>query len=159
MGRKPRVLVVDRQASSREHNRVCLTEAGYEVQQSDAPLGTTKAALRIKPDVLILDVGISPVGVERVVGVLRKSEELRGMPILLLGDPGQRAELAAEASRLRADGFLLRGRDAQGLIAAVARAVAGRGDAAPTLRRPRRHRPGVEEHDLPVFFDDAPPER
>src|SRR5262249_30190514 len=140
-------------------SRARLVEAGYQVQHYNAPIGTARAALRLRPDVLILDVGMSPIGADRVVGVLRHREGLRGLPILLLGDPDQERELAAGANRLGTEGYVIRERTGQAMVSAVERVLKKRprpAGAPPPEPLRRRSRPVEEEHDIPVFFADIP---
>jgi DNA-binding NarL/FixJ family response regulator len=139
-------MIVDRRCGSWERQRARLSGAGYDVQHHAAPLGTAKAALRSRPDVLVLDVEMSPLSVDQVIGILRaRSSE---MPILLLGD-GERA-LASEAIRLGTAGYVVRDDNGEALLAAVERAIQGRVRRAKPLPGRRKARE-EEERDLPSF--------
>ncbi|HEV8247435.1 MAG TPA: response regulator, partial [Polyangiaceae bacterium] len=58
INRKLSVMVVDDSCVVLERLRYALERAGYEVSVRDSSLGTVSAVLKLKPDVLILDVSM-----------------------------------------------------------------------------------------------------
>jgi DNA-binding NtrC family response regulator len=95
-----------------------LERAGYEVSRElggDAGLATFD---RLRPDVVLLDLGLPGMGGTEVLAHLRE----RGAAVLLLAEPGER-ELAVGALGAGAENFLLKPADPSHLVAATARAA------------------------------------
>lgn len=160
MERKPRIMLVDRRQISLERNQSCLRGAGYEVQPHQAPLGTAKAALRLKPDVLVLDLEMTPLSVDQVMAILR-GRERSAFPILLLGDRERSGVLASEATRLGADGYVIRDDTGQALLAAIDRIIRARSGQKSVAVAPGRKRKAKKneeaDRDLPSSLEWGEP--
>lgn len=75
------VLIIDDEASLRKLVRITLEASGFEVREADCGLrGITEAAL-VRPEVIVLDLGLPDVGGEEVV---RRIREWSDVPILVL---------------------------------------------------------------------------
>jgi DNA-binding NtrC family response regulator len=95
-----------------------LERAGYEVSRElggDAGLATFD---RLRPDVVLLDLGLPGMGGAEVLAHLKE----RGAAVLLLAEPGER-ELAVGALGAGAENFLLKPVDPSHLVAATGRAA------------------------------------
>jgi two-component system, OmpR family, KDP operon response regulator KdpE len=76
-----RILIIDDEPQLRKLVRITLEAAGFEVREADCGLrGITEAAL-VRPDVVVLDLGLPDIGGEEVV---RRVREWSDVPILVL---------------------------------------------------------------------------
>lgn len=87
------ILVVDDEASVREVVRVFLESKGYEVDLAEDGLTALKLIAQRKPDLIVLDVMMSPITGWEVLEVLRGNPELMDIRVIMLtGLNQERAE-------------------------------------------------------------------
>ncbi len=132
-----RVLIVDDHPVARAGIRMALEEAGFEVV-GEAEDGHTAVSLMrtLRPQVAVVDLALPGIsGLE----VVRRARAL-GIPAVVLSMYDEEP-LRAEAARAGAAAYVSKGGDPRELIAAVARAAAGkrdlRGDTEPLPLSPR----------------------
>jgi DNA-binding response OmpR family regulator len=118
-----RVLVVDDDPDQVKALRVRLMTAGYEVMSAQDGLSATHMAVKMQPDVIILDIGM-PGGDGHVVGQrLKSNPTTTAIPVIYLTARDSASD-RKKAEELGAHGFLLKPCRNQELISMVAR-VAG----------------------------------
>jgi two-component system KDP operon response regulator KdpE len=77
----PRVLVVDDELQIRRFLRIALEANGYRVYETDRGGAAVQEAARLRPDVVILDIGLPDMdGLE----VLRRLREWTATPVIML---------------------------------------------------------------------------
>ena len=77
----PRVLVVDDELQIRRFLRIALEANGYRVYETDRGGAAVQEAARLRPDVVILDIGLPDIdGLE----VLRRLREWTATPVIML---------------------------------------------------------------------------
>jgi two-component system chemotaxis response regulator CheY len=127
----PRILVVEDSASTRAFVRTTLeSEAGVPgVLVSEAASGFD--ALRLLPrgpyDLVISDINMPDINGLELVQFMRKSEQHRTTPILLISTQSSERD-RVRGLRLGADGYLAKPFGAAALMNDVSRLLAGRGD-------------------------------
>jgi CheY-like chemotaxis protein len=100
-----RVLVVEDSAVIQRLITVCLRPAGVEVDtRDDGPTGL-EAAFELRPDLLILDVGLPRMDGWEVLERIRTDERTQGIKVLVLTAHAQE-ETRERADRGGADAFL-----------------------------------------------------
>ena len=109
------ILVVDDEAAIRRVLKLCLTSAGYLVQESISGRAALKAVPEIQPDLIILDLGLPDMDGAKVVSGVR---DLNLCPILILSVRGQEAEKAAVLD-IGADDYLTKPFGTRELLARV----------------------------------------
>ena len=81
MSNGPRVLVVDDELQIRRFLRIALEANGYRVYETDRGGAAVQEAARLRPDVVILDIGLPDMdGLE----VLRRLREWTATPVIML---------------------------------------------------------------------------
>ncbi|MCU0509195.1 MAG: response regulator [Anaerolineae bacterium] len=98
----PRILIVDDEQAIRRFLRASLTAHGYAVQEAATGEDALRAVVTVRPDILILDLGLPDIdGVE----VTRRLREWSAIPVLILSVRGDEADkiLALDAG---ADDYL-----------------------------------------------------
>lgn len=87
------IIVVDDEASVREVVKVFLEAKGYEVSVAEDGLDALRQIALRKPDLIVLDVMMSPITGWEVLEVLRGNEDLRDIRVIMLtGLNQERAE-------------------------------------------------------------------
>ncbi len=81
---KKRILIIDDEASIRSIVRDTLETEGYNVIEGENSEEAIRKARKLKPDLLILDLGIPTIGGLEVCRILRKDDETAGVPIIIL---------------------------------------------------------------------------
>src|SRR5688500_17880263 len=80
---KIRVMVVDDDPVVLEVARVRLEGAGYEVICRGSPLGTSAAIMRMKPSVVLLDVGMPGLAGDTIAELLRTNAAVSNTAVIL----------------------------------------------------------------------------
>jgi len=78
------VLVIDDDAFSLKLMRDCLTARGYEVEVSSTGEGATNLILDLRPDLLILDVGLPGMGGLEILQSVRAHPQIEDLPVLIV---------------------------------------------------------------------------
>ena len=119
-----RVLVVDDDADLLKAMDLRLRAAGYEVLSAQDGVTATHLAVKMQPDVVILDIGL-PGGDGHVVGRrLRSNPMTTAIPVIYLTARDSDSD-RGRAQELGAYGYLVKPCTPQALISMVARSVAG----------------------------------
>jgi DNA-binding response OmpR family regulator len=119
-----RVLVVDDDADLLKAMNLRLRSAGFEVISAQDGVTATHMAVKMQPDVIILDIGM-PGGDGHVVGRrLRSNPTTTAIPVIYLTARDSVSD-RHKAHDLGAQAFLVKPCKPQELISTVARAVAG----------------------------------
>ena len=118
------VYLVDDHAMLRDGIRAVLESAGHQVVGESADLTTALAdLLRLSPEVLLLDLNLGQrSGLELLVELHRRNLLLRCIVMTMSAQPLH----VAEALRLGANGYVLKGSPASELLAAIDSVMAGR---------------------------------
>jgi DNA-binding NarL/FixJ family response regulator len=138
-----RVYLVDDHAMVRDGMRAVLDAAGHQVVGEAAdPLNALGDLLRLTPEVVLLDLSLGErSGLELLVELQRRSLPLRCIVLTMSAQPHH----AAEALRLGAAGYVLKGSSAREVLAAI-----------DTVQQGRRHLgQGVADLALQVLTGDA----
>jgi len=113
MDRK-RILIVDDKVIL-EIAKDALTREGYSVFISDQSIGTSNMIARIKPHLIVMDVGMPGLRGDSICKVLKESNIYKEMKIILYSIKGQ-DELKKLAAESRADDFLTKSSNYQELV-------------------------------------------
>lgn len=138
-----RLYLVDDHAILREGLRVVLTAAGHDVVgESDEPTRALAELAALRPDVLLLDLGLGErTGFEVLAGVAARALPVRVLVLTMSAQPRH----VAEALRLGASGYVLKGSPSPDLLRAIE-----------DVQRGRRHLgPEVADLALQGLQDDA----
>ncbi|MDQ7064804.1 MAG: response regulator [candidate division KSB1 bacterium] len=84
LSRKPRILLVDDDLSTREAMQFLLEEAGYQVEFADDGPAAISAAQRLHPDLILLDIMMPGMDGYQVARTLKSQKHLRDIPIIAL---------------------------------------------------------------------------
>jgi CheY-like chemotaxis protein len=118
-----RILLADDEQTMRQMMRLVCERAGHEVHEAASAPAAIEAHERLKPDVLVLDVGMPGGGGAFVLGALRFGGTRRIGPVLVVtGSTEGHADEVRE--RLGVDRVLLKPFRAAELVAAVAELAA-----------------------------------
>ena len=107
--KKPLILVVDDSAVELEVTRLFLINAGFEVITRSRPIGTAAEILRMKPDIVLLDV-LMPGGLtgDKITKLIRES----GIATKIVLHSGKESNELRELSReCGADGYIKKTND------------------------------------------------
>ncbi|PRQ05869.1 Adenylate cyclase 2 [Enhygromyxa salina] len=96
------VLIVDDSPIVLEIVREILEERGFEVETTDAPLECTELVEKIRPDVLVLDIGMPELDGPSLLSIIRRNH-IHDCPVLLYSDCS-RPELIQTIRASGADG-------------------------------------------------------
>ena len=119
-----RVLIADDHAPTRAGVRIALEQDGFEIcAESATAEETIAAALRERPDVCLVDLGMPGDGMRAVAAI---TAALPGSPVLVLS-VSDRADDLFDALAAGASGYLLKDMDPAQLPVAVRATVAGEG--------------------------------
>ncbi len=149
-----RVLVADGQALVRGGLRALFEDEVDVAVVAEAADGDETIALarKVRPDVVLLDIGLQGDGVEVTQQIVAGSESSRPSVMILAEDPDDERLFAA--LRAGASGFLLKDTDGTELVHAVRVIAAGGAQLSPTITRrlvaeiasqPDRKRPSPEQ--------------
>ncbi|TFV79389.1 response regulator transcription factor [Blastococcus sp. CT_GayMR19] len=126
------VLVVDDEPKIRELVGAYLRREGYHVVLADNGIAALRAAERLRPDLLILDLGLPDVPGEELLRLLRRSSDL---PVIMLTARASEGDRVA-GLRLGADDYVTKPFSPRELVARVEavlrRAGGGLAERAPT---------------------------
>lgn len=99
------VLVIEDSPVIQRLIEVCLRPAGFEIETADDGAAGIAAAKAVKPDVVVLDVGLPIMDGWQVLDALQSDPETVAIQVLVLTAHAQ-DELRAQASGAGAAGFL-----------------------------------------------------
>jgi len=126
------VLVIEDSPVIQRLIEVCLRPAGFEVETADDGQAGIDAAQALKPEVVVLDVGLPVMDGWQVLNALQANPDTAGIRVLVLTAHAQ-DELQAQATGAGAAGFLtkpFRPDDLRAAVLALAPAVAAEGRTA-----------------------------
>jgi DNA-binding response OmpR family regulator len=121
-GDRPRVLVVDDDASVRRSVRWILEDEGLAVESAGDGREALSSARRRRPSLVLLDMSLPTASGEQVAAGLHALYG-SGVPIIVITALGQ---IEARSRRVGALDYLLRPFEVEALLAAVRRALAPR---------------------------------
>lgn len=139
MSRRPKVLVIDDSQLVLDWVQLIFDGVGIETVQLSQALGSGAAALRARPDLVLLDVNMPALRGDDLLQIFRHHAELHDTPILLHSD-AEESELEVIARRHGADGFVKKTNDPDVLLRAV----------RPWIDRQKRDQKRAQ----PLFVDD-----
>jgi DNA-binding response OmpR family regulator len=149
------VLVVDDEAKIRELVGVYLTREGYHVLLADTGLEALRLAERLRPDLLVLDLGLPDIPGEELLRLLRRSSDI---PVVMLTARAGEGDRVA-GLRLGADDYVTKPFSPSELMARIEavlrRSGGGRAVRVPTFAGGRL---AVDEEGRMVSLDDVPVE-
>ena len=100
-----RVLVVDDRAESSRATRAALEARGLDVEHAaDGPSALERIELR-RPDVILLEVEMAPMGGMEVLDRIRANPQLAGIPVILVASGAEDEDLL-EGYKFGADYYL-----------------------------------------------------
>jgi two-component system OmpR family response regulator len=121
---KKRVLVVDDDPMVLEMVKDHLSEMGFEVHTYDRALGTSNEVMRVKADLLILDIDMPALKGDKICEIIRKEGYFPDLKILFYSVLDER-ELAKMAKEQGADDYLSKSDDLTALGIKVKRLLTG----------------------------------
>ena len=101
--KKPLILVVDDCAVELEVKRLFLINAGFEVITRSRPIGTAAEILRMKPDLVLLDVLMPGLTGDKVTKIIRQSDKETKIVLFSGKENNELRELSRECG---ADGYI-----------------------------------------------------
>jgi CheY-like chemotaxis protein len=149
------VLIVEGDAALSSRLRSALAQRGHSIEETPDGREVIHLARQRRPGVIVLSVEL-PGGQNGylLVGKLKKDDELRGVPVVIVGNP---EGFSAHAKlKNRADEYLAKPVDIQGLVAVVGR-LTGTADEPPPPSEEEATVSGDPDLDLiDAAFDEAP---
>ena len=118
MARK--ILLADDSVTAQNMGRKILTDAGYDVVTVNNGSAALKRVAELKPDLIVLDVYMPGYSGLEVCARLKDSQETSRIPILLTVGKLEPFK-PEEATRVRADGFIVKPFEASELLSALTR--------------------------------------
>ena len=120
-----RILIVDDDRDIRRGLEARLRAAGYETISAEDGLGATTKAIKERPDLILLDLGLPGGDGYAVLDRLRKNSDLESTPVIVLTarSPEGNEQRAIDAG---AFAFFLKPADNEELLSSISRAVSGR---------------------------------
>lgn len=118
---KPLILVIDDSLICLELVAEALEQAGFEVATHEQPLGTNRLIAELRPDAIVLDIGMPALDGATLVQIIQRNGVHR-CPVLLHTDRS-RAELQATIDDTSAQGGALKSSDSAELIGELRRVV------------------------------------
>ncbi|SRR5260221_8636782 len=131
-----KIMVIDDDATTLDVVSAILEKQGHQVMQRSQALGTTRAIIRDKPDVVLLDVHMPGLSGDKLAGLIAAEVGARPLVILLSGSP--RAELELLVLTSRADGFIEKSGDPAEFVRRFDGVIAARYAGRSTPRSGRR---------------------
>ena len=118
-----RILLVDDDAEQLRLLSRLLRRAGFEVECVNSPFGSTNAARRFRPDIILVDVDMPAIPGNELVSVIRQNAHLPNVRIVLFSatDPDTLRALALTAG---ADGWLTKTFEIEELKRGILKAAA-----------------------------------
>jgi PleD family two-component response regulator len=108
---RQRILIIDDDAIHLHSTRHILESEGYEVHTHDQPFGSTNEIIRIKPDLVLLDVNMPGLSGEKLADVYRANARTRTARVMLYSSNDEDA-LREASKRLQLDGYICKGNPA-----------------------------------------------
>ena len=99
-GRRPRVLLVDPDAATREIEALLVRYYGYEVRSASNPAEALRLARAERPDAIVCELFAGAPGGRSTVALLRRDPATSGIPVIAIAPRGG----AGEREQARADG-------------------------------------------------------
>lgn len=124
-----RILVVDDVATNRIILKVKLTNACYEVLQAGSGTEALRMAQRDRPDLILLDMGMSDLSGLEVCRRLKADRATSEIPVVIVTSKGD-TEAKLAALKAGADEFMSKPLDDMGLLARIRSLLRARGIAA-----------------------------
>lgn len=120
-----KILIVDDDRDIRKGLEARLRAAGYDTIAAEDGLGATTKAIKEKPDLILLDLGLPGGDGYAVLDRLRKNSDLESTPVIVLTAraPAGNEQRAIDAG---AFAFFLKPADNEALLSSIARAVSGK---------------------------------
>ena len=103
-----RILIIDDDEAHLASTRGILEAEGYEVFTQSQPFGSTNAVIRLKPDLVLLDVNMPALSGDRLAEVLRANSNTRDV-LVVLHSSNDEDHLRTTARRLGLDGYICKG--------------------------------------------------
>lgn len=103
-----RILIIDDDQAHLDSARGILEAEGYEVHTQSQPFGSTNAVIRLKPDLVLLDVNMPALSGDRLAEVLRGNAMTRDV-MVVLHSSNDEDHLRTTARRLGLDGYICKG--------------------------------------------------
>ena len=100
---KPLILVVDDSGVTLKIIRLFLKDAGFEVLTRSRPIGTTAEILRMKPDLVLLDVLMPGLTGDKLTKIIRQSDKETKIVLFSAKENNELRELSRECG---ADGYI-----------------------------------------------------
>lgn len=88
---KTRIMIVDDEAQIRRFLRIGLSSQGYKVEEAETGKAALRLANALKPDMILLDLGLPELDGQEVIKELRKAGHTQ--PILILSVRNQQADI------------------------------------------------------------------
>ena len=129
---KLKVLVVDDSKMVLEHLGFVLDKAGYEVNVRGAALGTVQHVVKLRPDVLVLDVSMPALDGDRLATVIG---EIDRKIVIILHSSLPQAQLDALAKASGAHGAIKKTSDVTNFLLEFQRILLGAGSRSSGVRR------------------------
>jgi two-component system, OmpR family, response regulator len=102
------VLIIDDDERHLLSAKGIIEELGYRVELHGSPFRSTEKVLKLKPDLVLLDVNMPALPGDRLCAILRSEPELRTVPIYLYSSNDE--DLLRRAVRQHgADGYICKG--------------------------------------------------
>ncbi len=128
-----KVLVIDDSPFVLARTATVLRQHGFEVESASSPIGCSGRILRMKPDVVLLDVEMPALGGPEFLTQLRAHASIARARVVFYSDLPA-AELSTLAEETGADGYICKGVAAEELVQRVHRfARTGRGNTPSVL--------------------------
>jgi CheY-like chemotaxis protein len=106
-----KILIIDDDETHLDSTRGILEAEGYEVFTQSQPFGTTNAVIRLRPDLVLLDVNMPALSGDRLAEVLRANSHTRDT-MVVLHSSNDEDHLRTTARRLGLDGYICKGNPA-----------------------------------------------
>ncbi|MEW5855205.1 MAG: response regulator [Myxococcota bacterium] len=124
MTARRKIVIVDDSPICREVAAQALEDRGHEVIALASPVGLTRTIRTCAPDLVLVDVGMPEVRGDRLVRLTR-SLGVRDVAIFLHSDRGV-GELQRLTAECGANGYIVKGAEADAFVDSVERAIAAR---------------------------------
>ena len=86
------VLIVDDAVTVRMYHRQIMEQAGYQVEEAENGVEALEKALTRQPDLALVDVNMPKMDGYRFVEELRKSDDLKGVPAIMISTEAQSSD-------------------------------------------------------------------
>jgi CheY-like chemotaxis protein len=129
---KLKVMVVDDSKVVLEHLGFVLDRAGYEVTVRGSAIGTVQQVVKVRPDVLVLDVSMPALDGDRLVGVI---SQIDSKMVIILHSSLPQDQLDQLAASSGAHGAITKTPDATRFLMALQRILLARGRCGSGARR------------------------